>query len=456
MSSQCCYPSQEGLYDPEFEHDACGVGFVAHLKGQKSRMIIQKGLELLANLEHRGAVGAEKNSGDGAGILTQMPDAFMRKVALENGIELPEYGAYGVGMVFLPRDPNAYTECESLVDQCIDELGQECLGWRTVPTCNASLGISATSVEPIVKQVFIKKADHIDSEAFERKLFVIRKYVQSRVTASPTQGTGYFYMPSLSYKTIIYKGQLITEQLPQYFADLNDEAYVSALALVHSRFSTNTFPSWSLAQPFRYLAHNGEINTLRGNINWMRARAALLESKLFTADELDKIYPYLINESKGSDSSILDNVVELLTLAGRALPHVLMMMIPEAWKDTEMDPARRAFYEYHATFMEPWDGPASVAFTDGKIIGATLDRNGLRPSRYMVTDEDILVMASEQGALIYPSDTIVFKGRLQPGKMFVADLEKGRLISDEEIKKEIATSYPYQEWIAKQKINLDD
>lgn len=456
MSSQCCYPSQEGLYDPEFEHDACGVGFVAHLKGQKSRMIIQKGLELLANLEHRGAVGAEKNSGDGAGILTQMPDAFMRKVALENGIELPEYGAYGVGMVFLPRDPNAYTECESLVDQCIDELGQECLGWRTVPTCNASLGISATSVEPIVKQVFIKKADHIDSEAFERKLFVIRKYVQSRVTASPTQGTGYFYMPSLSYKTIIYKGQLITEQLPQYFADLNDEAYVSALALVHSRFSTNTFPSWSLAQPFRYLAHNGEINTLRGNINWMRARAALLESKLFTADELDKIYPYLINESKGSDSSILDNVVELLTLAGRALPHVLMMMIPEAWKDTEMDPARRAFYEYHATFMEPWDGPASVAFTDGKIIGATLDRNGLRPSRYMVTDEDILVMASEQGALIYPSDTIVLKGRLQPGKMFVADLEKGRLISDEEIKKEIATSYPYQEWIAKQKINLDD
>lgn len=456
MSSSCCYPPKEGLYDPMFEHDACGVGFIAHLKGQKSHTIIRKGLELLANLEHRGAVGAEKNSGDGAGILTQMPDKFIRKVALEKGIELPEFGSYGVGMVFLPRDPNAYTECQSIVEQCIDELGQACLGWRTVPTDNASLGISTKATEPIIKQVFIKKADDIDSETFERKLFVIRKYAQSLVTASPTQGTGYFYMPSMSHKTITYKGQLITEQLPLYFADLGDPDYESAIALVHSRFSTNTFPSWSLAQPFRYLAHNGEINTLRGNINWIRARTALLKSKLFTQEELDKIYPYLINESKGSDSSILDNVVELLTLAGRPLPHVLMMMIPEAWKDDEMDEARRAFYAYHATFMEPWDGPASVAFTDGKIVGATLDRNGLRPSRYMVTKDDLIIMASEQGALVYPSDQIVLKGRLQPGKMLVADLEKGKLVQDEEIKKEIASAYPYEEWIAKQKINIDD
>jgi glutamate synthase domain-containing protein 1 len=267
-----CYPSKEGLYDPEFEHDACGVGFVAHLKGQQSHSIVTKGLELLTNLEHRGAVGAEKNSGDGAGILTQIPDKFMRKVAHEQGIELPKYGSYAVGVVFLPRDPNAYTECQSIVEQSIEDLGQECLGWRKVPTSNETLGEMVKSVEPIVQHVFVKKADDIDSDAFERKLFVIRKYTQSRVTASPTQGTGYFYMPSMSYKTISYKGQLITEQLPLFFADLSDEDFESALALVHSRFSTNTFPSWALAQPFRYIAHNGEINTLRGNINCMTAR----------------------------------------------------------------------------------------------------------------------------------------------------------------------------------------
>ena len=452
-----CYPCKEGLYDPEFEHDACGVGFVAHLKGQKSHDIVAKGLELLANLEHRGAVGAEKNAGDGAGILTQMPDKFMRRVAKEaSNIDLPPFGSYGVGVVFIPRDPDAYSETQSIVEQCIEEMGQECLGWRRVPTANESLGESVKATEPIIKHVFIKKADDIDTEAFERKLFVIRKYAQSRVTDSPINGTGYFYMPSMSHKTITYKGQLITEQLPLYFADLNEPDYESAIALVHSRFSTNTFPSWSLAQPFRYIAHNGEINTLRGNINWMRARASLLKSKLFTSDELDKIYPYLINEQKGSDSSVLDNVIELLTLAGRSLPHVMSMMIPEAWRDDEMTPDRRAFYEYHATFMEPWDGPASVAFTDGKFIGATLDRNGLRPSRYSLTKDDILVMASEQGALEFPAEDIVLKGRLQPGKMFLADLEEGRIIPDEEIKEKIATDHPYKEWIENQKINLDD
>jgi len=451
-----CYPCNEGLYNSEFEHDACGVGFVAHLKGEKSHSIIQQGLKLLANLEHRGAVGAEKNSGDGAGILAQMPDKFMRKVAKEAGIDLPPYGSYGVGVVFIPRDPIAYSETQSIVEQCIEELGQECLGWRRVPTDNSSLGDSVKATEPIIKHVFIKKDDNIDSEAFERKLFVIRKYAQSKVTDSPIRGTGYFYMPSMSYKTIVYKGQLITEQLPQYFADLNDPDFESAISLVHSRFSTNTFPSWSLAQPFRYIAHNGEINTLRGNINWMRARASLLKSKLFTSEELDMIYPYLINEKKGSDSSILDNVVELLTLAGRSLPHVMSMMIPEAWRDDEMSEERRAFYEYHATFMEPWDGPASIAFTDGKFVGATLDRNGLRPSRYSLTKDNILVMASEQGALEFKEEDIVLKGRLQPGKMFLADLKEGRIIPDEEIKEMLAKEYPYKEWIENQKINLDD
>ena len=451
-----CYPSKEGLYNPEFEHDACGVGFVAHLKGETSHNIVSKGLELLANLEHRGAVGAEKNSGDGAGILTQMPDKFMRRVAKDEGIELPGFGSYAVGVVFLPRDPNAYIECQTIVERCIEELGQECLGWRKVPTSNETLGEMVKSVEPIVQHVFVKKADNVDSDTFERKLFVIRKYAQSVVTASQTQGTGYFYIPSMSYKTISYKGQLITEQLPLFFPDLGEDDFESALALVHSRFSTNTFPSWALAQPFRYIAHNGEINTLRGNINWMKARKSLLKSKLFSDDELDKIYPYLINEDKGSDSSVLDNVIELVVLAGRSLPHVMMMMIPEAWRDDEMDEDRKAFYEYHATFMEPWDGPASVAFTDGKFIGATLDRNGLRPSRYSLTKDDILVMASEQGALEFPAQDIVLKGRLQPGKMFLADLENGKIINDTEIKSQISAAHPYKEWIDEQKIDLDD
>ncbi|MEA3433131.1 MAG: glutamate synthase large subunit, partial [Campylobacterota bacterium] len=450
-------PKQEGLYDPEFEHDACGVGFVAHLKGDASHDIVQKGLTLLANLEHRGAVGAEKNSGDGAGILTQMPDKFLRRVLKEDGIDLPEFGHYGVGVVFLPKDPEAYAECKAIVEDCIEELGQEFLGWRKVPTANDSLGETVKAIEPYIHQVIIKRNPELeDADAFERKLFVIRKYAQSQVTSSPIRGTGYFYMPSMSSKTISYKGQLITEQLPLYFADLNEPDYESAIALVHSRFSTNTFPSWPLAQPFRYIAHNGEINTLRGNINWMRARQSMLSSKLFSEDELNKIYPYLINEAKGSDSSVLDNVVELLTLAGRPLPHVMMMMIPEAWKDEEMDEKRKAFYEYHATFMEPWDGPASVAFTDGKIVGATLDRNGLRPSRYSLTKDNILVMASEQGALEFPTDEIVLKGRLQPGKMFLADLEKGRIISDNEIKADISGGHNYGAWVEKQKINLDD
>jgi len=450
-------PKKEGLYDPEFEHDACGVGFVAHLKGEKSHYIVSKGVELLINLEHRGAVGAEKNSGDGAGILTQMPDKFMRKIAKEQGFELPEFGHYGVGVVYIPRDLNAGIECQSIVTNVVEELGLEVLGWRKVPTNNYSLGEKVKSVEPYVYHVFIQRPEGLeDAQAFERKMYVARKHSQTMVTKSQIIGTEYFYMPSMSYKTISYKGQLTTEQLPQYFSDLADDDFESAIALVHSRFSTNTFPSWPLAQPFRYLAHNGEINTLRGNINWMRARQSMLKSKLFTDDELDKIYPYLINEQKGSDSSVLDNVVELLTLAGRELPHVMMMMIPAAWKDEEMDADLKAFYEYHATFMEPWDGPASVAFTDGKFIGATLDRNGLRPSRYSLTKDNILVMASEQGALEFPSEDIVLKGRLQPGKMFLADLEEGRIISDEEIKTKFSKAFAYADWVDTHKINIDD
>jgi len=450
-------PKKEGLYDPSFEHDACGVGFVAHLKGEKSHYIVQKGIELLINLEHRGAVGAEKNSGDGAGVLTQMPDRFMRKAAGEEGIELPEYGHYGVGVVFLPRDPEAYIECVNIVERCVTEAGLNTLGWRRIPTDNSTLGETAAAVEPYVQHIFIGKPSDLDTaEAFERKMYVVRKHAQTLVSQSKVRGTGYFYTPSMSYKTISYKGQLITEQLPRYFADLSDPDFESALMLVHSRFSTNTFPSWPLAQPFRYLAHNGEINTLRGNINWMRARQSMLKSELFTEEELDKIYPYIINEAKGSDSSVIDNVVELLTLAGRELPHVMSMMIPAAWKDEEMDEDLRAFYEYHATFMEPWDGPASIAFTDGKLIGATLDRNGLRPSRYSLTKGNILVMASEQGALEFPPDEIVLKGRLQPGRMFLADLEEGRIIKDDEIKKRFSKAYPYREWVSSQKINLDD
>lgn len=450
-------PKKEGLYDPSFEHDACGVGFVAHLKGEKSHYIVQKGIELLINLEHRGAVGAEKNSGDGAGVLTQMPDRFMRKAAGEEGIELPEYGHYGVGVVFLPRDPEAYIECVNIVERCVTEAGLNTLGWRRIPTDNSTLGETAAAVEPYVQHIFIGRPSDLDTaEAFERKMYVARKHAQTLVSQSEVRGTGYFYTPSMSYKTISYKGQLITEQLPRYFADLSDPDFESALVLVHSRFSTNTFPSWPLAQPFRYLAHNGEINTLRGNINWMRARQSMLKSEFFTEKELDKIYPYIINEAKGSDSSVIDNVVELLTLAGRELPHVMAMMIPAAWKDEEMDENLRAFYEYHATFMEPWDGPASIVFTDGKLIGATLDRNGLRPSRYSLTKDNILVMASEQGALEFPPDEIVLKGRLQPGRMFLADLEEGRIIKDDEIKKRFSKAYPYREWVSSQKINLDD
>jgi glutamate synthase domain-containing protein 2/glutamate synthase domain-containing protein 1/glutamate synthase domain-containing protein 3 len=447
---------KEGLYDPSFEHDACGVGFVANLNGKKSHDIVRKGVQILENLEHRGAVGAEKNSGDGAGITVQMPDEFFRKECSKLGVSLPKEGNYGVGTVFLPKDDAAREKIMIIFKECAEELGQEILGWRNVPTNHSILGMSAFKAEPHISQVFLKQGKNTpDQAAFERKLYVIRNYAKKRVKESGADDAGIYYIVSLSSSTVSYKGMLTALQLSAYFPDLSDESLKSALALVHSRFSTNVMPSWPLAHPFRYIAHNGEINTLRGNINWMRAREALFVPDLFTKEDLDMLRP-IIDDGQ-SDSAILDNVVELLVLNGRSLPHVMMMLIPEAWaSDKEMSSSKKAFYEFHATLTEPWDGPASIAFTDGKIIGATLDRNGLRPSRYFLTHDGTLVMSSEAGVLDFPPESIKLKGRLQPGRMFVASLEEGRIIPDEEIKEKIAAAKPYAQWLKDGKLELSD
>ena len=451
---QIGFPRAEGLYDPRYEHDACGVGFVVHIKGKKSHDIVAQGIQLLVNLEHRGAAGAEANSGDGAGILTQIPHKFFAKKAAEIKLTLPSAGDYGVGQMFLPLDKTEREAVRALFVKCAAECGQTIIGWRQVPTYNGNVGDSVKAVEPSHEQVFLLRgADAPDSAAFERKLYVVRKFAERSIRESGLPGAGHFYCGSLSSKTIVYKGLFTSTQVLDYFPDLTDTDFESALALVHSRFSTNTFPTWPLAHPFRYIAHNGEINTLRGNENWMRARESLLESELFTKDEIAKLLPII--DPNGSDSAKLDNVVELLLMGGRSLPHVMMMLIPEAWeKDPEMSAEKRAFYEYHGTIMEPWDGPASVAFTDGEIIGATLDRNGLRPSRFQLTTDDVLVMASEAGVLPFPPENIVLKGRLQPGKMFVVSLAEGRIIPDDEIKQKMAMRKPYEEWLRKGKIDL--
>lgn len=444
----------KGLYDPRYEHDACGVGFIAQLRKEASHETIQKGIEILENLDHRGAVGAEKNSGDGAGLLSQTPHDFFRKEFDKEGLTLPNPGEYGAGIVFLPPQPAETKWTMEMFESLVEKMGQQVIHWRKVPTDNSSLGKMVRDVEPAMFQVFIRRGDDCqDDAAFERRLYVIHKYAQKVIRGANRIGSPYFYICSLSYKTITYKGMLTTSQLPLYFPDLKDPDFTSRLALVHSRFSTNTFPSWPLAQPFRYLAHNGEINTLRGNINWMRARESIFESDLFTKDEIEKLLP-IIDDTQ-SDSAILDNAVELLVLAGRSLPHVMAMLIPEAWaSDEEMDEEARAFYEYHATLMEPWDGPASIAFTDGHIIGATLDRNGLRPSRYQVTYDGTLVMASEAGVLYYPPEEIEYKGWLQPGRMFVASLDEGRIIKNAEIKQKLASARPYGKWLDDGKIEL--
>ncbi|MEX2336908.1 MAG: glutamate synthase large subunit [Fulvivirga sp.] len=445
----------ESLYSSSLEHDSCGIGFVANLKGRKSHDIIEDAITMLINMEHRGGCGCEPDTGDGAGILIQMPHDFFEEECKKLGFELPSFGEYAVGMIFFPSDGDRREECRALLNDYIKDLGFELLGYREVPTTNAGIGPTALSVEQKVEQVFIRQKEFIDADALERRLFVLRNFATHNIREHVPEAEDNFYIPTLSHKIIVYKGQLRTTQVRPYYPDLQDERTVSALALIHSRFSTNTFPSWKLAQPFRFIAHNGEINTIRGNVNWMKSKEALLESTLFTREELDIVLP--ICDATHSDSANLDNVVEMLTLGGRSLPHVMMMLIPEAWQDNDtMEEHKKAFYEYHASLMEPWDGPAAVCFTDGKIVGATLDRNGLRPSRYCVTDDDKLIMASEAGALPVDPSKVVLKGRLKPGRMFVADLEKGKIISDDVLKKEICSQQPYREWLNKHKYNIDD
>jgi glutamate synthase (ferredoxin) len=446
------YPEKQGLYDPRFEHDACGVGFVVHMKGRKSHDIVAGALTVLVNLDHRGAC-VEEGTGDGAGILIQVPHEFLKKAAAAAGMELPEAGQYGVANLFTSPDPGARARAKAKFEEVCAAEGCPVIGWRDIPTDNTGLGKSAKASEPFSLQVFIRRhAGLSDDAAFERKLYVIRKVAHNAIRV---QGTDRFwYAPSLSCRTLVYKGMLTPEQVGSYFADLRDPDMKSALALVHSRFSTNTFPSWERSHPYRYIAHNGEINTLRGNINWMIARQSLLASDLF-GDDIHKIKP-VINVD-GSDSTIFDNTLELLTLAGRSLPHAMMMMIPEPWSGHEsMSDAKKAFYEYHSCIMEPWDGPASVAFTDGTMIGATLDRNGLRPSRYYVTKDDLVIMGSEAGVLPVPPEDVVAKGRLQPGKMFIVNMEEGRIVPDDEIKERIAGERPYRAWLDQHLVKMAD
>jgi glutamate synthase domain-containing protein 2/glutamate synthase domain-containing protein 1/glutamate synthase domain-containing protein 3 len=449
-----CEPGRQGLYDPAFERDACGVAFVADLQARKSHQIVQQALQALVNLDHRGACGCETNTGDGAGILLQTPHAFLEREAAKAGIRLPAYGEYGVGMIFLPPDAQARRQCEALIEKAVADEGQRLLGWRTVPTSNATLGPTAKAGEPVVRQVFIGRAAGLaDPLAFERKLFVIRRRAENAVKASAIPQRGLFYVPSLSYRTIVYKGMLRATQVPEYYPDLLDPAVDSALAMVHSRFSTNTFPNWARAHPYRFLCHNGEINTLRGNINWMHARERMFQTPLL-GDDVQKVLPVV--DTDGSDSAMFDNVLELLALTGRELPHAMMMMIPEPWSGHESMPeAKRAFYEYHSALMEPWDGPALVAFTDGHRIAASLDRNGLRPARYYVTKDDLVVLASEAGVLDIPPDRVRVKGRLQPGRMFVVDLDLRRIVSDDEIKRRIAQEKPYKAWVKDNLVPLE-
>lgn len=447
--------SDQGLYQSQHEHDACGIGFVVNIKGKQSHKIVEQALTVLTNLDHRGATGSESDTGDGAGILIQIPHDFLERSCRGLGINLPRPGQYGVGMIFLPPERENRLPCEKVVENIVEEEGQEVLGWRKVPTDNFYLGETAVDKEPSVRQLIIGRSRDINTELdFERKLYVIRRRVTKAIEDSDLTDKDYFYIPSLSSRTIVYKGMLTSTQLRHFYPDLSDPKMETALALVHSRFSTNTFPSWELAHPYRYLIHNGEINTLRGNQNAMHAREAQLASELF-GDDLDKIKPII--QEAGSDSAKFDNCLEFLMLSGRSLPHAMMMMIPEPWEKHEsMDDEMKAFYEYHSCLMEPWDGPASIAFTDGKKVGATLDRNGLRPSRYYVTSDDTVVLSSEVGVLDIPPEDIIHKDRLQPGRMLLIDTEQGRIISDEEIKHQIAREHPYREWLDENLVDFYD
>jgi len=447
---------EHGLYSSTQEHDACGVGFVAHIKGVKSHDIVQNALKILENLDHRGAVGADKLMGDGAGILIQLPDALYREEMAAQGVTLPPFGEYGVGMIFLPKEHASRLACEEELERAIKAEGQVLLGWRDVPV-NREMPMSPTvrQKEPVLKQLFIGRGnDVIVQDALERKLYVIRKTASAAIQNLQLKHSKEYYVPSMSSRTVIYKGLLLADQVSTYYLDLQDERCVSALGLVHQRFSTNTFPEWPLAHPYRYVAHNGEINTVKGNYNWMKAREGVMSSPVLGAD-LQKLYP--ISFPDQSDTATFDNCLELLTMAGYPLAQAVMMMIPEPWEQhATMEARRKAFYEYHAAMMEPWDGPASIVFTDGRQIGATLDRNGLRPSRYCITDDDLVIMASESGVLPVPENKIVRKWRLQPGKMFLIDLEQGRMIDDEELKANLVNSKPYQQWIENLRIRLDD
>ncbi len=446
-------PPKQGLYDPANEHDACGVGFVAHIKGRRSHDIIRQGLTILKRLTHRGAVGADPRAGDGAGLLMQIPDAFFRAVL---DFELPPEGEYAVGMVFLPQDESERRQAQEITEHFVAAEGQRLLGWRDVPVDNSGLGYSVLPTEPVIRQVFVGRGENCpNQDDFERKLFVIRKQIDNRIRQlSGHEGAKAFYFTSFSSRTLVYKGMLLAGQVGEYYRDLNDDRVVSALALAHQRFSTNTFPTWDLAHPFRMIAHNGEINTVRGNVNWMAARRSSMASEIL-GEDLDKIWP-LIPEGQ-SDTACFDNALELLVMGGYSMAHAMMMLIPEAWAgNPQMDPQRRAFYEYHAALMEPWDGPAAVAFTDGRQIGATLDRNGLRPARYLITDDDLVVMGSEMGVLQIPEERIVKKWRLQPGKMLLIDMQQGRIIDDAEIKAELAAARPYREWLDRTQIRVHE
>jgi glutamate synthase (NADPH/NADH) large chain len=454
-ASRIGLPKAQGLYDPRHEHDACGVGFVAHIKGRKSHAIIQQGLKILENLDHRGAVGADKLMGDGAGILIQIPDALYREEMAQQGVALPPPGEYGVAMVFLPKEMASRLACEQELERAVRAEGQVMLGWRDVPVdVDMPMSPAVRAMEPVIRQLFIGRgADVMVPDALERKLYVIRKTASHAIQNMRLAHGKEYFVPSASVRTVVYKGLLLADQVGRYYRDLADTRTVSALALVHQRFSTNTFPAWPLAHPYRMIAHNGEINTVKGNFNWLRAREGMMQSAVL-GEDLQKLYPIVYDGQ--SDTATFDNCLELLVNSGYTLAHAMMMMIPEAWEQhSHMDESRRAFYEYHAAMMEPWDGPAAVAFTDGRQIGATLDRNGLRPARYLVTDDDMVIMASEAGTLPIPENRIIKKWRLQPGKMFLIDLEQGRIIDDAEIKSQLANAQPYRQWIERLRIKME-
>jgi glutamate synthase domain-containing protein 2/glutamate synthase domain-containing protein 1/glutamate synthase domain-containing protein 3 len=446
-------PQAQGLYHPQNEHDNCGMGLVASIRGEKSHEIIRKGLEVLINLTHRGAAGCDPETGDGAGILIQIPHVFLARECGELGIQLPDAGAYGVAMVFLPVERHSRLQCEGVFERIAEQEGLKVLGWRDTPVNGDAIGREARASQPYIEQFFVGRPEGLDEEAFERLLYRVRRQTENEIAGSEIEDKEIFYIPSFSCRTIIYKGLMLAPQIEKFYFELANPLVTSALCLVHQRFSTNTFPSWKLAHPYRYVAHNGEINTIRGNVSWMNARQSVLESPVYEG-QIDKLYPVIT--TGGSDSSSLDNAVEFLYQSGRSLPHVMAMLIPEAWSgNPDMDEDKRAFYEYHASLMEPWDGPAAIAFTDGRVIGATLDRNGLRPGRYIVTKDDLVVLASEAGVIEVPAEDVRKKGRLQPGRMFLVDTVAKRIISDGEIKKQLSSRQPYAEWLKAQQVTLD-